>query len=93
MYVACVIVVKYAAAVGKCTLDMEELLSRDEVYKYSWFLDGDDGECEKMDVEEVFIPESQCYHVVSIVQGLSIAVSLPQLKHTYNNAVSILSQD
>ena len=68
------IVVKYAAAVGKCTLDMEELLSRDEVYRHSWFLDND-SECEKMDVEEVFIPESQCYHVVSIIQGLNIAIS------------------
>jgi hypothetical protein len=63
------IVVKYAAAIGKCTLDMEEVLSREEVYKHSWL--GADGECviQKMDVEEVFIPESQYYHVVSIMQG------------------------
>ena len=28
------------------------------------------GSHEKMDVEEVFIPKSQCYHVISIIQGL-----------------------
>ena len=62
------IVEKYAPAVGMCTLDMEEMLSRDEVYKCSWYGD-ESAECDKMDVDEVFIPESQCYHVVSIMQG------------------------
>lgn len=46
---------------------MEEVLSRDEVYRQSWFLDKNNTDSEKMDVEEVFIPKSQCYHVISII--------------------------
>lgn len=50
------------------TLDMEEMFSRDEVYKLSWH--GDQrADCTKMDAEEIFIPESQYYHVASIIQG------------------------
>ena len=39
-------------------LDMEEVLSRDEVYRQSWFLDKNSTDSEKMDVKEVFIPKA-----------------------------------
>lgn len=64
----CDCIVKYAPAIGMCTLDMEEMLSRDEVYKRSLYGD-ESAKCDKMDVDEVFIPESECYHVVYIMQG------------------------
>ena len=38
--------------------------------RFYWRPSSNNADCEKMDVEEVFIPESQCSYVVSIIQGL-----------------------
>ena len=73
--VLCNCIVEYAPAIGMYTLDMEEMFSRDEVYKLSWH--GDQrADCTKMDAEEIFIPESQYYHVASIIQGNIYARSM-----------------
>lgn len=45
---------------------MSETVCREDAYEHAW--DFDD-KMEQMDKEEVFIPESVCYHVVSIKRG------------------------
>ena len=64
--------VEYAAAIGKYQLDMSETFLRERAYSLAW--DFDDKAEHLIDEEEVFIPESVCYHVVLIERGTGAAI-------------------
>jgi hypothetical protein len=73
------IVVKYAATIGKCTLDME-VLSREEVYKHSWL--GADGEwmlrkCSSLRVNTIMFPSFKVIYKVKIGVPNSIGCAIP----------------
>ena len=55
--------VRYAPAVGDSCLDLQEFFSREEAYEDS----GRDPN--ELDEDGPYIPESDYYHVVSIIQG------------------------
>ena len=65
--VVCTCAVRYAAAIGEYSLDMAQEYSRIEAYKESY---RENGGTKKMDAEYVYIPETDCFNVVSIVQGI-----------------------
>ena len=55
---------RYAPAIGDSSLDLEEFFSREEVYEDS----GHDPNT--IDEDDPYIPESDYYRVVSIIQGI-----------------------
>ena len=69
MWIYCVVL--YAGECGSQGLDMEDLLTREEVYKVSV-----SEETKFIDSPTPFIPETQYYRVVSIKEGIIRAILL-----------------